>query len=267
MNVLIQAGHVGIADNCDHGLRDQTGAPGEADYNARVAAAVAGGLEANGFVVVVGDANANCDPKITNTDWFAAVALHCDGRDASGFCCNTGNPEQDGAAQASANLADALRQVYGGLGLPDLSPAFANDENITEYYLFNSLTPGTPFVLLEMGAIADAAGGDGPDKLYLESHVDAVAGAIVAGVQQFHVATGSATAAAEDVQGGQGTQPADAGVAGMPRTTPNVADANTNLGQAIQYVTELLADPFRDDPTVQAVLQLLHAARKALGGE
>lgn len=186
MTVLIQAGHQNIEQNCNWGLRGQTGANGERAYVSEIAAIVCGALAANGVAVQGIDANANCNGQITGRDWEAVVALHCDGRSASGFAVGVGNPTTDGAKEASASLAAALRSAYAtATALNDLSSEYVNDENITEYYLFNALSQATPFALVELGAIAGTSGGFGPDQLYLAMHQHDVASGIVNGVLQF----------------------------------------------------------------------------------
>lgn len=187
MTVLIQAGHQNIASNCDWGLRGETGAPGEVEYVSQVAAIVCGALAANGVSVQGVDANANCNGQVTGRDYAAVVALHCDGRDTSGFAVGVGNPTEDGAAEASQKLETSLRSAYAAANpsLPDLSAEFVNDPNISEYYLFTVLTPATPFALIELGAIAALDGSGGPDKLYLTSEQHNVANGVVRGVLAF----------------------------------------------------------------------------------
>lgn len=273
-DVVIQAGHQNIEQNCDWGLRGQTGAPGERQYVSELAAVVCGALAAHGITATGADANFNCVGAAHN-DHLAVVALHCDGRDRSGFAVGTGDPANDGAKDASANLRAALRTtITAETGLADLSPDFESDVNITQYYLFNALTPATPFVLIELGAIADARGNFGPDYQFLHSHKDAIAGAVVNGVLSFLAAPDTsvvheATAADVDAEKlDQAEQAAIAASGGTRRTTSIGEDVATNLGQALRYADELAAHA---DPnvanTARAIASELHTARRLLNDE
>lgn len=256
MAVLIQAGHVNIENNDDWGLRGQTGAPGEREFTARVAGIVAGALRANGVDCVVADANANNDGQVTGRDWDAAVALHCDARSRSGYAVGVGNPAEDGAAAESFRLKQCLELAYGRVtGLADVNDLGENP-NVTEYYLFNSLSEATPFVLIEMGAISDPTGGHGPDDLFLTSHTDKAADGIVEGVLDFLNVDAKA-----DTQGPPPSPPSYPGIpevdapvlvgpppALVPSTERNLPDAITNISQAREYARELLNVAREDEP-------------------
>ena len=184
MAVVVQAGHVNIEQNCAEALRGETGAPGEREYVAGIAATVAGAIQAHGPVCIVADANFNCTQDV-HTDYQAVVALHCDGRSTSGFAVGVGDPTKDGAAAASAKLCSALRSAYASATkLKDIDD-LTSDVNVTEYYLFNELSQATPFALIELGAIAAADGSPGPDRDYLLSHQQQVAEGVVNGLLAF----------------------------------------------------------------------------------
>lgn len=287
MALVVQAGHVNIEQNCNEGLRSETGAPGEREYVSGIAATVAGALQAHGPVVIVADANFNCSNEATSTDYSAVIALHCDGRSTSGFSCNVGNPTEDGAAAQSQKLQEAVSSAYAAeTGLKDLSGEFVSDANISEYYLFEALTPNTPFVLLELGAIASSDGSPGPDRDYLLSHTHEVADAIVSGVLDFMgVKQQVPTPAEAPAEGGPAPEVPNAPAPVQPNpTTPPVLNPTgtavlTNLGQAIAYEEGLynavktwydtgdLSDVTAWYKTFEAVIQELHTARKLLGGE
>lgn len=274
MAVLIQAGHVNIEQNDDWGLRGQTGAPGEREYTARVAGIVAGALKGNGVDCIVADANANTDGQVTRTDWDAAVALHCDARSRSGFAVGVGNPKEDGDAADSARLKQCLELAYASAtGLTDVDDLGENP-NVSEYYLFNSLTPKTPFALIEMGAISDPTGGHGPDDLYLTMHAEQVADGIVNGVLDFLHAD-----IAADTQGPPPSAPSYPDIpevdapklvgpppALVPSAERNLPDAITNISQARAYARELL-DGAQDEtrPTLVAMVNELNLALGYLG--
>lgn len=185
MAIVIQAGHVHIEQNCNEGLRGETGAPGEREYVGGIAAQVAGGLQAHGQICIVADANFNCTNDAAQNTYQAVVALHCDGRSTSGFAVGVGNPTQDGAAAESEHLRASLRSAYAAAtALPDLDN-LGNNPNVTDYYLFDVLTPATPFALIELGAIANAEGSPGSDRDYLLSHTNQVAEGIANGIMDF----------------------------------------------------------------------------------
>jgi hypothetical protein len=292
-DIIIQAGHVNIGQNCDWGLRGETGAPGEVEYTPRIAAIVCGALQAHGLVAQAADANANCNSQLTKRDHTAVVALHCDGRSSSGFAVGVGDPNHDGAADASEHLRQSLRSAYAtATALPDIDD-LGHDPNVLEYYLFNDLTPATPFALIEMGAISDANGNFGPDAQFLHDHEHEVASGIVDGILSFLGLLPDPSTVPD--QGpppsfGPNNSPVPVVVPGtppppaVPEVVPPVlfgpppalvpsVEANlpavlTNIGQAIQYVQELIGLASQDTfPTLIALSNELHTARHLLGGE
>ena len=275
-SIRIQAGHVNIENNCDWGLRGETGAPGEREYTSEIAGMVAGALEAHGHDVAVWDANANCNGNLVGRDYDAVIALHCDGRDQSGFAVGVGNPNEDGAATASEHLRESLRSAYSAsTSLPDIDD-LGSDTNVLEYYLFRVLTPATPFVLIEMGAIASAEGGPGPDENYLYSNASNVASGIVNGVLAFvpEITTPEPEPTPETTPTPEPTPQPSPEVTPPPLVGPPpalipppnipVPAILTNLGQAIAYEEQLQAAV---KLYVNAVLTELHTARRLLGGE
>jgi len=182
MTVLIQAGHEGIQSNCEAALRPGTGAHDEIIWTPDVSSRVVALLTAHGVSAIHVNANANCDPQYTRADWEAAVAVHyqSDPPHESGYFCGVGDPKTDGAADRSWALCEAIRSQYEAV--THLQPRGNWDsENITYYYLFEALSPKTPFALIECGTGAPGA----PDHDYLWSHKDDVARGIANGVLAF----------------------------------------------------------------------------------
>jgi hypothetical protein len=182
MTVLIQAGHEHIQSNCEAGLRPGTGAHDEIIWTPDVAERVTHLLQAHGVSAFHADANANCDAQIRATNFEAAVAIHyqSDPPHESGYFCGVGAPAQDGAADRSWALCLAVREEYEAA--THLQPRGNWDsENITYYYLFEALSPATPFALIECGTGAPGA----PDHDYLWGHKDDVARGIANGVLKF----------------------------------------------------------------------------------
>ncbi len=179
--VIVQAGHEGIASNCEQDLRSGTGAPEEVAWTPRVADLVAARLNAGGALARHVDANFNCDPAV-HQDYAAVVAVHyqSDPPAQSGFWCGVGNPSTDGAAHASWQLQQAIITAYRAATGLELRPNW-DSENITGYYLFNTLTGPTPFALIECGTGAPGA----PDHDLLRDHIDQVAEGIAQGVAAF----------------------------------------------------------------------------------
>jgi len=278
VSVIVQAGHVNIEENCDWGLRGQTGAPGERDFTARVAAIVAGALQGNGVACVVADANANCVGTITNRDYDAFLALHCDARHRSGFAVGVGNHAEDGAAQSSARLGDCLRKAYGqSTGLADVNDLGENP-NVTEYYMFNSLSQATPCALIEMGAISAPDGSYGPDELYMSTHAEDVASGIVNGLLDFlkvdySTVTPPAGASPHYDHIPDVTPPNLSGPppALIPSAMAQLPDALTNLGEAKKNGLALLdVDQVESlgehRPTLVAMVNQINVAIGLLGG-
>lgn len=178
MTVIIQAGHEHTQSNCEQGIRSSTGAPGEITWTPDISDRVVAILRQAGVDARHVDANFNCTAD-ARRDWEAVVAVHyqADLPTQSGFFCGTGNPATDGAADKSARLRDHVRDAYAAAtGLPE-RPGW-NNPNITEYYLYNSLSGPTPFVLIECGVGAPGA----PDHDFLYNQRDRVAGGIAAGI-------------------------------------------------------------------------------------
>lgn len=244
MAVVIQAGHVNIGSNCNEGLRGETGAPGEAAYVSQIAAIVAGAIQAHGPVCIVADANFNCTQDVSR-DYECVVALHCDGRDSSGFAVGVGDPSKDGAADLSAKLKADLRSRYAAAThLTDLDN-LGNDPNVTEYYLFGVLSKATPFALIELGAIGNAEGQPGPDTDYLLSHTHDVADGIVEGVLNFLQINVPASA------------PAPAAPAPEPSPTPAPAAGGSPATNPLPQLTEQLRTLLGSVQQVASNLQTL----------
>jgi hypothetical protein len=137
--IVIQAGHVNIADNCIWAIRADSGTEGEAAVDLAAAQQLAAALNGRGLPASVVDANFNC-LDAAGLDYQAVIALHCGGPGVG-----VGHPEMDGAADRSQALAAALSKR---LGIADRA------DQATDYYLFQPLSRSTPFVLVELGDVA-----------------------------------------------------------------------------------------------------------------
>lgn len=182
MTVVIQAGHESIQSNCNQSLRSGTGAHDEIIWTPDVVNRVVALLNAHGVSAIHVDANFNCQPGVGNHDYEAAVSVHyqSDPPHQSGYFAGVGDPTQDGAADRSWALCEAIRAQYEAVTHLQPRPNWDSD-NITYYYLFEALSPGTPFALIECGTGAPGA----PDHDYLWSHKDDVARGIANGVLAF----------------------------------------------------------------------------------
>jgi hypothetical protein len=186
-----------------------------------------------------------------------------------------------------------LRSAYAAAtGLPDVNDLLDNP-NVTEYYLFNSLTQATPFALIEMGAISAPDGSFGSDFQWLQDHKADVASGIVDGVVAFLSADPTTAVAPVETQN-EAPAPAQEvppkpvldgngfptlvgpPPATIPPETSNKDAILTNLGQAIKYIDQIFAADtpksdaptlIADRPTLIAISNEVHAARHLLGGE
>lgn len=181
MTVIIQAGHEHIETNCEQDLQSGTGAPGEIEWTPQIADRVVARLKEGGVDARHVDADFNCAGDAKN-DWQAVVAVHyqSDPPAESGFWCGVGNPNTDGAAHQSWELQQAIVRAYGAATGLQLRPTW-DSVNITEYYLFNSISGPTPFALIECGTGAPGA----PDHALLWDHMDKVAEGIAQGIAAF----------------------------------------------------------------------------------
>src|SRR5262249_33543356 len=91
--VILQAGHLNIAGNCEQDLRGGTGAPDEVKWTPQIVDRVVARLRGAGVDARAVDANFNCDPAVKE-DYLAVVAVHyqSDPPHESGFWCGVGNP-------------------------------------------------------------------------------------------------------------------------------------------------------------------------------
>ena len=163
--IVIQAGHLNIQENCIWALREQPGEPGEAQATQSVAQRLAAALSARGQAVLVADANFNCLEAARRT-YDAVVSLHC-GLPGVGV----GHPDQDSAAERSAQLRDALAHHYA-----QASSQAVNDNvpDAIDHYLFQALAPEVPFALVELG-----------DVEYVQEHEDQVVQGLYLGLLDF----------------------------------------------------------------------------------
>jgi hypothetical protein len=181
MTVVIQAGHENINANCDPARHGETGAPGEIEWTPQVADLIVARLHAANVAARHVDANFNCASDVHH-DYEAVVAVHyqSDPPHVSGFFCGVGDPSQDGNAAGSHRLQQAITDAYRTATGLVVRPEWNND-NITGYYLFASLSGPTPFALIECGTGAPGA----PDHDLLHGQVDKVAGGIAEGILAF----------------------------------------------------------------------------------
>ncbi len=143
--IVIQAGHLNIASNCEWGLRPDTGLDGEADRTTWCAQQLSSKLMARGLPVQVVDANFNCLDAAA-LDYQAVIALHCDEPVAAGV----GHPEVDGVGAVSTALASAIAdRLHAALGV--LVPIQAGQA--TDHHLVRKLSAATPFVLVQLGTV------------------------------------------------------------------------------------------------------------------
>lgn len=156
-NVIIQAGHINIKDNCNAGLRGETGAThgnnstAEQEINNYVANRVAALLMNAGVGAQTADANFNCVPSVGN-DYAAVIALHCQSNppNETGWDVGTGDPAKDGAAKESDTLKQRISEQYEAATGLTRREWCQDNPNVQDYYLFNSLSKATPFALIEM---------------------------------------------------------------------------------------------------------------------
>ena len=181
MTVIVQAGHLHIENHCTPALRAATGAAGESGWTSAIADTVVSLLLSQGVAARAVDANFTCSDEISE-DYGAVIAVHYQGNlpTDSGFFVGTGDPDEDGAAAASAQLAGALRAAYEQATSLVFQPGW-NNLGITHHYVFEKLSPATPFCLLESGV------GWGADRDFLHSRqgMTQVAKAIAHGVAAF----------------------------------------------------------------------------------
>lgn len=181
MAVIVQAGHLHIANHCFTPLRSATGAPGEAGWSAVLAQMIADRLVTQGVSARAVDANFTCLPEV-GEDNEAVIALHYQANlpTDSGFFVGTGAGEEDGAADESVRLAAAIRTAYEQRTGLRFQPGWTSI-GIAHNYVFEKLSPATPFCLLEAGV------GWGPDRDLLHSRqgMASTADAVASGVTQF----------------------------------------------------------------------------------
>ena len=143
--IVLQAGHGGITSGA-------TGAPGEQKWTTTIVPMIAKLLEDAGVVVYQTGSKANEDPKVVETDWDIFLAVHYDAdiyNDSGGFV-DFADPTMDLATKESQRMAAVLAETYfdrtGIKNMPKRSNA-----NTRGYYMWSSLTPKTPCVIIECG--------------------------------------------------------------------------------------------------------------------
>lgn len=156
--LLIQAGHVGA--------KPASGAPREAEWNAKMAGMLAERLAKNGVeVTVIGDFYNLTPPAEVARDYDLCVVLHYDAAiyaastGNSGCCIARGLYETEWW-EADRFLKEWKDRYPQATGIP-LHQERVN-ANMTEYYAWRHLTYITPGVLLEHGVGAPGTGLDAP---------------------------------------------------------------------------------------------------------
>ena len=154
--VLIIVGHQNIKFNSRVDLRGNTGTEGELAINLAVGNLVSSMCRERGISVVQTDGNANDDKSITSADFNLALALHCDmdtQGDQGGGMCGSGDPSVDMSWQESLRIKKIFDETY----FPEVK--IVNKNFVTNgmkfYYIWETLSPKTPCVLLEMGQAKD----------------------------------------------------------------------------------------------------------------
>ena len=155
--IAIQAGHWNIKWNCRTDLRDGTGAPEESGTNVAVAIRLEQILQQNGFKTFLTDANYNCNPESDVTDYDLFLSLHCDANyagDEGGGFADYPAPDLDQNNTESKRIKEAIESIYfqesGIRNVPSRS-----NVNTKRYYMWETLSPKTPCVLVEMGESID----------------------------------------------------------------------------------------------------------------
>lgn len=179
-SIALQVGHWNIQSNCDVSLRPSTGAPLEVETNKRIAIRLEQLLQQNGFKTYLSDANYNCKPEASTTDFDLYLALHCDqnyGGDEGGGFVDIPDPSTDQANKESARIAQAIESVYfKESGIRNV-PSRRNN-NTKYYYMWKVLSAKTPCVIIEMGESVDAH-----DRVILND-TERVAKAILGGINK-----------------------------------------------------------------------------------
>jgi len=126
------------------------GAPGEQEWNLKIAGMITTILIERGADVYMADSFADKDTKVTGTDWDLFLSIHYDAdiyNDRGGF---VDVPEHDLVAKESRRIADIIRQEYfSKTGIPE-KPNRSND-NTRNYYMWSALSGKTPCVIIECG--------------------------------------------------------------------------------------------------------------------
>lgn len=168
--VALQTGHA----------PDGGGAPGEAEWTPRLAAALRSRLEAAGVdaVTVPGFYN-RAAPAVLGGDFDLFLALHYDARFPENYttgCCIARGTYETEHWEADRFLSEWIARYPQATGVP-LKQARVG-ENMRLYYAWRHLSYVTPGVILEHGVGAPGVGGDAPvlwDQLDRVAEADAQA--------------------------------------------------------------------------------------------
>lgn len=175
--IVVQAGHINVANNSIELLRKSTGAPGEQELTQRITDRVSSMLRDRGFDVKQTDANANDDPSITERDWDLFLAIHGDadaGGDNGGGMVGAPDPSVDEASIRSGLIKEAIRSEY--FHHSEIVDKNFSTDGMLFYYMWRNLTGPTPCVLIELGQVQD------PHDKVLLADTNRIASALVRGV-------------------------------------------------------------------------------------
>ena len=171
--VALQTGHA----------PDGGGAPGEAEWTPKLAAALGARLEAAGVdVVTVGGFYNKAAPHILGGDFDLFLALHYDARFPENYttgCCIARGTYETEHWEADRFLSEWIARYPQATGIPLKQSRVG--VNMLEYYAWRHLSYVTPGVLIEHGVGAPGVGGDAA-KLWdgLDIVADADASAVLA---------------------------------------------------------------------------------------
>jgi hypothetical protein len=177
--ICLQAGHQNIKYNEIIALQGSTGAPQEMGTNYKITSRLAEILRVKGFEVKQTDANANVDPMVTDIDWDLFLSIHCDADSAllSGGFIDVADPVVDMAHAESLRIATAMESEYfNHSGIVNRPERKQKSDGVLLYYMWATLSPKTPCVLIEMGESID------PHDRVILNDTDRVANAIARGI-------------------------------------------------------------------------------------
>ncbi|MGH2612028.1 MAG: hypothetical protein ACRDFB_03135 [Rhabdochlamydiaceae bacterium] len=225
MLIGLQAGHQNIQSNPDPVLQTETGAPGEETLNVTVRDRLGQILIAHGFPVQLDDANADVNPNTTGTNFDFYLALHAES-EPEGGAISAPDPSYDQVNDVSKRICSVIESVYfEETGITD-NPKIITS-NMTEYYMWNSLTASTPCGIIEMGAIVD------PHDSVLLANTELIAGAIAKGICKAFNVPFDTTPEIASVQSTQAQAQSQTPVESL-NTTPTTSENTPKTASVVQ---------------------------------